>query len=181
MSGSESFVDNLADRKSGFLSKKIAALESSGFSPDEINEVLKRLGSIGAVGGGRPSGAGIGSWLLNYALPSAVILGTGVLFYLLTGGEDEPPAPVEPTPLNSNCANARNDIGDEEQNDNQNYNEGTMMGAQRRPLQSSTIPSSQDASAESTDLESKRQRDDFFGEASAAWLQEVRLLALVGN
>lgn len=55
------------------------------------------------------------------------------------------------------------------------------MGAQRHPVQSSTIPSSQDASAESTDLESKQRREDFFGEASAAWLQEVRVLALVGN
>lgn len=36
----------LGNQPGSSLSKKISALESSGFSPNEINEVLKRFGSL---------------------------------------------------------------------------------------------------------------------------------------
>lgn len=77
------------------LSKKISALESSGFSPDEINEVLKRLGTVARVADNDIYVETLGSWMLNYALPSIIVLGTGALFFLLTGGEVEPSITAE--------------------------------------------------------------------------------------
>lgn len=85
------------------LSKKISALESSGFSPDEINEVLKRLGTVARVADNDIYVETLGSWMLNYALPSILVLGTGALFFLLTGGEDEPAITAE-RPCDSDSA-----------------------------------------------------------------------------
>ena len=92
----ESFLPNLNKSPANNFSKNLKSLESSGLSPEEINQVVERFRGL-AVNG--DSGRGdIGLWIINYAIPSIVILGTGALFFLMTGGEDEPPSPLSPLP-----------------------------------------------------------------------------------
>ena len=128
-----SFLPNQSSGQSSTLSKKIQALESSGFSPDEIAEVFKRLGSAAAAGdGGQYRGGSVSSWLLNYALPSIVILGTGALIFLLTGGEDEPAVAAENSDEDINCHN--------ESLGNQEYDESMAPNDHRWPTSSSRGP-----------------------------------------
>jgi hypothetical protein len=83
----ESFLRSISNGPDKSLSKKISSLESLGFSPTEINEVLKRLGDSLNVSVG--NGSNLKSLMLNNVIPSLIILGTGALVFFLTGGEDE--------------------------------------------------------------------------------------------
>jgi hypothetical protein len=92
----ETFLRSISNGPDKSLSKKISSLESLGFSPNEINEVLKRLGTSINVGVGN-NGGNLASLMLNNVIPSLIILGTGALVFFLTGGEDEvnEPFPIE--------------------------------------------------------------------------------------
>jgi len=83
----ESYLRSISNGPDKSISKKISSLESLGFSPTEINEVLKRLGTSINVGVGNVSN--LTSLMLNNVIPSLIILGTGALVFFLTGGEDE--------------------------------------------------------------------------------------------
>ena len=79
----------------------ISALEEKGWTRPEIIEALKSMngkasdgsgvGVGGGGGGGGSGGGGVVSWLLNTALPAAIVVGTGVAAVYLTGGKDELP------------------------------------------------------------------------------------------
>lgn len=81
------------------LSTRIAFLEKKGFSASEINETLSRLGG-GGGGGARVSafrglfaGNAAANWVVNYVVIPLAVLGTGLLVYNLTGGEEVFPKP----------------------------------------------------------------------------------------
>ena len=174
-----SFLPQLNNSQSSTLSKKIQALESSGFSPDEIAEVFKRLGSASSIGDGSQYRGSISSWMLNYALPSIVILGTGALIFLMTGGEDEPPYVVEENLHdNSDVFVEDDDYPNEARQWPTQLASGRIKDSNSEQDQPHLIASSSSSmpseSSELAALNLNRQRDEFFGEASAAWLQEVR-------
>ena len=185
-----SFLPNQSSGQSSTLSKKIQALESSGFSPDEIAEVFKRLGSAAAAGdGSQYRGGSISSWVLNYALPSIVILGTGALIFLLTGGEDEPTVATENSDEDINCHNES--VGDQEYDENMapsdhrwpaSLSRGRIADSdsEQNRLLMTAASSSSSVPLELDPINVNHQRDALYGEASAAWLQEVRRKLLPG-
>lgn len=183
------------------LSKKISALESSGFSPDEINEVLKRLGTVARIADNDVYAETIGSWMLNYALPSILVLGTGALFFLLTGGEDEPPLVTE-RPCDSDSAistmHDSNEFMEERLNDDDDglsqslgrnnrsvntQNDSAALadnkgphntGRGRQSRASLDRPFRDPASyVAEDDTEYDRKLDNLYSEASEQWLKEV--------
>ena len=170
------------------LSKKIRALESSGFSTDEINEVLKQLGTANAAANNIQYGESLGSWILNFGLPSMVVLGTGALFYLLTGGEDEPAIIA---------VAGDNDANNDDINNDSHFLENRTGGVDGEPMPSNgnnqganqfyDDSSAKKSSTRSTDRpfrnpasyipdgdpEKDQNTDNMFGEASQQWLKEV--------
>lgn len=177
------------------LSKKIRALESSGFSSDEINEVLKQLGTANAAANNIHYGESIGSWILNFGLPSMVVFGTGALFYYLTGGEDEPAIIAEVGDNNAvNCdINNGSHFQEEEtanfdeertlnngnnQGVNQFYNDSSIKksatGNDDTARRSADRPFRNPASyIPESDPEKDPSLDNMFGEVSQQWLKEV--------
>lgn len=183
------------------LSKKISALESSGFSPDEINEVLKRLGTVARVADNDIYVETIGSWMLNYALPSILVLGTGALFFLLTGGEDEPTVVAE-RPCDSDSAITIGHESNDFQGDGINEDDDGLsqsLGRNNRSVntQNNSAASGESKSNQNTarvresrgsndrpfrdpssyvaedDTEYGRKLDNMYSEASEQWLKEV--------
>lgn len=88
---------NNAEAASSPLSTRIAFLEQRGFSASEINETLSRLGGGAKV----PAFRGIlarnvaANWVINYVVIPLAVLGTGLLVYNLTGGEEVFPKPED--------------------------------------------------------------------------------------
>jgi hypothetical protein len=183
------------------LSKKISALESSGFSPNEINEVLKRLGTVARVADNDIYVETLGSWMLNYAIPSILVLGTGALFFLLTGGEDEPSIASE-RPCDSDSALAighdSNDFQEEEILED-DHGLSQSLGRNNRSVntQNNSSASGESKINQNTgrvrdsrisndrpfrdpssyvaedDAEYGRKLDNMYSEASEQWLKEV--------
>ena len=180
------------------LSKKIRALESSGFSTDEINEVLKQLGTANAAANNIQYGESMGSWILNFGLPSMLVFGTGALFYLLTGGEDEPAIIAEVADndaVNGDSNNSSHYLEDrtgsveEETTSNGGNNQGiNQFYNDSSTKKSSTHHDRDDTSRRSTDRpfrnptsyipdhdpEKDHKLDSMFGEVSQQWLKEVK-------
>ena len=178
------------------LSKKIRALESSGFSSDEINEVLKQLGTANAAANNIQYGESMGSWILNFGLPSMVVFGTGALFYYLTGGEDEPAIIAEVGENDAVNCDINNDSHfqedgtthfDEEATSNNGTNHGVNQYNDSSTKKSATGHDRDDTSRRSTDRpfrnpasyipesdpEKDPKLDNMFGEVSQQWLKEV--------
>ena len=76
------------------LSERIGFLEGKGLTSVEIAEALQRLSL--KRGGALPSSASSRwHWLLSYMIAPLAVIGTGLLVYNLTGGEEEFPKPAE--------------------------------------------------------------------------------------
>lgn len=167
----------MATDEVGRLSKKISALESSGFSPDEINEVLRRLGGVAPITTERIYGETISSWMMTYALPSIVVLGTGALFFLLTGGDDELPITNDEQCGNRSPAtafssgeivdleNIDRDTTADERTDFLPDNPDNLVA---RPFRNPANFSSEN------NFEQNHRADSFYGSASERWLKEAR-------
>ena len=164
----------MATDEVGSLSKKITALESSGFSSDEINQIMRRLGSAAPITTERIYGETISSWLVTYALPSIVILGTGALFYFLTGGDDELPSAVEEPCENLSLSaaassgrieNIDRDSALDERSDFLSENPDRLIA---RPFRNPATYVVDDG------LEQNHRADSLFGDASERWLKEAR-------
>jgi hypothetical protein len=143
----------------------------------------------------------LGSWMLNYAIPSILVLGTGALFFLLTGGEDEPPIASERTCDNDSAlaiGHDSNDFQEEEiledgndlsqslgrnnrsvntQNNSSASGESKTnqnIGRVRESRISNDRPFRDPSSyVAEDDAEYGRKLDNMYSEASEQWLKEV--------
>lgn len=172
----ETFLRSISNGPDKSLSKKISSLESLGFSPNEINEVLKRLGTSINVGVGT-SGGNLASLMLNNVIPSLIILGTGALVFFLTGGEDEinEPLPSEEVTNSDGFATNRSNTNEYDNGGSRNNYLDQTQG-----YDGEDSPRNNQYSVAFDGSQQQKQRPDI-GEGidSPEWVKEVRLYITV--
>lgn len=165
----ESFLRSASKGPDSSLSKKISSLESLGFSPNEITEVLKRLGTSVNLN----NGSNLKSLMLNNVIPSLIILGTGALVFFMTGGEDEIIEPLvleEGTNTDDVLDYDRSGTHSNEDNDARKRYTDQTQGYDGEDFNS--IYHELDGNSHQ---HQKQRQDDMDGVVSPEWVKEVRL------